>query len=89
MDVARAAQNTLTIWQKKSKEDLPAPMQIIGGKTLGHQHWLLVQVREEGLVDGTPLMTDKANRWLGYAQGYLVAEGVLTLEECKFANLLA
>jgi hypothetical protein len=31
--------------------------------------------------------SEKANRWLGYVQGVLVAKGWATLDQCKQANM--
>jgi len=89
MIVAKAAANTLTIWSKEFARtsqrgpDLPPPVRSPDGTGLNHQHWLLVQVVSEEIVG------EKAHRWLSYAQGYLVAVHELTLDQCKYANLLA
>jgi hypothetical protein len=93
MDVKKAAENTLIIWHKKASipiQDAPSPLIFDGeakqsehGVGLMHQRWLLEQV-SEGIITG-----DKAHRWLGYAQGFLVRDGVLTMAECRFANLLS
>lgn len=82
MDVKQAAINTLKIWSKNF--ELPdKAIRNLTGDTLGHQRWLLEAVRD-GVVDG-----DKAHRWLAFAQGYLVAEEVVSLNDCKYANVFS
>lgn len=49
----------------------------------GHLVWMLMQAIQHG-VDGK---TDKANRWLGFVQGSMAADGYATVEELKRANM--
>lgn len=53
------------------------------GKGLEHALWMLNEIIE-GKVSH-----EKGHRWLGYAQGLLVADGRASLESCKYANLLS
>lgn len=53
------------------------------GATPEHAVWMLNQI-----VDGE-VEHDKAHRWIGYAQGVLVSEKVVSLEQCKAANQAA
>lgn len=45
------------------------------GETLEHAYWMLEEIKR-GEVTG-----EKGHRWLGYAQGLIVVEGVLYLED--------
>lgn len=48
--------------------------------SLMHLVSMSARMMEGGMSDA------KLGRWLGYAQGVLVARGLLTLEECKEIN---
>lgn len=50
------------------------------GRKASHAIWML-----EGIRDGY-IQHEKGHRWLGYAQGLLVAHEVLTLDEVKGIN---
>lgn len=52
------------------------------GNTQGHLLWMLHTVTGWG-------NTEKAHRWLGYAQGLAVMLGLCTLEQMKYLNLEA
>lgn len=49
----------------------------------GHLLWML----QEATLFYTAGKVEKANRWLGYAQGVIAAKGWATLEELKRANM--
>ena len=49
-------------------------------KTKDHALWML-----DGISMGY-VQHEKAHRWLGYAQGLLVAHGEINLEEAKLIN---
>ena len=53
------------------------------GKTVEHAYWMLLGIAG-GYIQG-----EKAHRWLGYAQGILVSEGVVELEEMKRINKIS
>jgi hypothetical protein len=80
MNVSAAASNTLLIWQKNIEANLPKPEREDTGLTLGHQHWLLLEVMNEN-IEG-----EKAHRWLSWAQGVLTSRGQVSLTDCKYAN---
>jgi hypothetical protein len=80
IDATKAARNTLAWWSFRAKGKLPQPRRSVTGNTVAHQHWILRAVIS-GEVSGS-----KAERWLCYAQGYLVAKGALSLGNCKLAN---
>lgn len=82
MNISKAASNTLLLWTKNCKEKLPEPKRTKLGIELCHQHWLLLEVFNEKVLG------EKAHRWLSWAQGVLAANGVLSLEDCKYANVL-
>jgi hypothetical protein len=82
MEIDQAAINTLFLW-KKNKDILPDPVREESGKGLGHQRFVLEEVKAERVTG------EKAHRWLGRAQGYLVAEGEISLADCKYANVFA
>ena len=50
------------------------------GKGINHATWML-----EGIAEGY-IQYDKAQRWLGYAQGLLVSDGIMVLGEMKDIN---
>ena len=52
------------------------------GKTVAHAYWML-----QGIAQGY-IQHEKAHRWLGYAQGIIVAWNEGTLDEMKLANKL-
>lgn len=52
------------------------------GNTQGH---LIYMLRRITTWDNT----QKAHRWIGYAQGLAVMLGLITLEQCKEINLAA
>lgn len=83
MDVAKAAEHTLTLLRKNMTDPLPGPAQAEDGQGLKHQLFVLYSVKDGEVVG------EKAHRWLGWAQGALSAMDLLSLEECKYANLLA
>jgi hypothetical protein len=92
VDITQAARNTIKIWHKRLQEDakgriaevpLPTPRCNEEGKNLPHQHYLLLEVAE-GRITG-----EKAHRWVGYAQGYLVNDGILSLNDVKYAVLFS
>ena len=58
---------------KKSKRDPE-------GKGVEHAIWMLVGIKL-GYIQH-----EKSHRWLGYAQGLLVGENVISLEVAKTAN---
>ena len=57
-----------------------APERSPSGQGREHAKWLLTGI-ESGYIE-----SEKANRWLGYAQCILVYENALTLHECKQIN---
>lgn len=77
IDARKAARSTLQWWAFRARGELPAPRQSNEGRGFAHQHWVLRQVIAGGVTG------DKAERWLCYAQGYLVAMGQLDLDHCK------
>jgi hypothetical protein len=83
MQTTRAARNTVVLWEKTSSGPLPGPKQADDGMDLHHVRYVLNEV-EYGRITG-----EKAHRWLGWAQGYLMSQGLLTLDDCKYANVLA
>ncbi len=50
------------------------------GKTKKHAMWML-----RGIMEGY-IQHEKAHRWLGYAQGMLVCQGALILEDVECIN---
>ena len=52
----------------------------LDGRSSHHAAWML-----QGIAFGY-IQHDKAQRWLGYAQGILVANGVVTLTAMKRVN---
>lgn len=50
--------------------------------SIGHLRSMYARIME----GQQPFSEAKLGRWLGYAQGVLVAQGVLTLDECKKIN---
>jgi hypothetical protein len=55
----------------------------VEGRKPGHALWMLGEI-ESGRIEG-----NKAQRWLGYAQGLLVALDLVDLHEMKEANRAA
>jgi len=51
------------------------------GKGLSHAAWML-----EGIEKGY-IQHEKAHRWLGYIQGLMVTNGVVTLKDVKSINV--
>jgi hypothetical protein len=52
-----------------------------------HLRWMVEQIGgRPGLVPIAGMTTDKAQRWLGYIQGVLVAQGRASLVEMKQLN---
>lgn len=81
-DASLAALNTMRAVGGRSKLPLPG-VRDPKGRSLAHAAWMLdaLAARE---VEG-----NKAQRWLGYAQGLLVHGGQLSLDDAKEANRLA
>lgn len=52
------------------------------GTSLEHLRGMLRQMMD------TNMPPDKQNRWLGWAQGVLTAQGCLSLEQCKEINAM-
>lgn len=50
------------------------------GNNPAHIRWMTIEMEKESMSD------DKANRWLGYIQGWMVANDYATLEDCKIVN---
>ena len=50
------------------------------GQSTDHARWML-----KGIADGY-IQHEKAHRWLGYAQGILVASDLVQLSDMKAAN---
>lgn len=76
MDAQKAAAITL----ERLGQHAPAARRSEEGNTTEHAIWML-----NGIIAGY-IQHDKAQRWLGYAQGVLVADGMITLDGCKTAN---
>ncbi len=57
------------------------------GKSVGHIKWMLEQIIS-GELD-KPDNNEKAHRWLGYAQGLFVAEGITTMDDLREINVNA
>lgn len=74
----RAAQATLAA--VNGGIELPFPVEDPEGKSLAHATWML------DLVASREISGDKAQRWLGYAQGLLVMHGKATLGQLKEVN---
>ena len=75
MDTFRAATEILA----SLPEDVKAERDL-DGRTSHHAAWML-----QGIALGY-IQHDKAERWLGYAQGLLVANATFTLEAMKRVN---
>lgn len=89
---SRAARHTLTFARESSyapsmgalfDQVLADPERSEDGRGFHHAIWLLKEIALERVIG------EKAHRWLAYAQGLLVAQAVLTLNQCRIANLLA
>jgi len=82
MNVVNAARNTIHI---VSKNCLQAPIPERNEKGIGLQHaaWMLTEIVEKRITG------EKAHRWLGYAQGLLVADNAASLNDCKYSNVFA
>lgn len=50
-----------------------------GGERLEHCAWMCKRI----LTETSSFGEVKANRWLGFVQGWLVADGVFTIDECR------
>ncbi len=72
-----AAENTL---ERLSVADNQNAQRNKYGEGVPHAVWMLI-----GVAQGY-IQNDKAQRWLGYAQGLLKPKGHITLEGCKTAN---
>lgn len=90
MDLIKAALNTQTLVIKHYEGTAVRIHQVIenperseDGNGLHHAIWMLNEIISSKLTG------EKAHRWLGYAQGLLVEQKVLTLQDCKYANVLA
>jgi hypothetical protein len=83
MRLNRAASNTELMWGKNSPDPLPDPRQSDAGDDLAHVRYVIRCVAD-GIIEG-----EKGHRWLGWAQGFLVASGMLTLVDCKYCNVLS
>lgn len=89
MRLGQAAANTQTLWQKNFETQggtetfMWVPERDEEGKTTQHVMYVLNELMQ-GNVTG-----EKGHRWLGWAQGWLCAHGCLTLEDCKYANVLS
>lgn len=79
MDIERAADRTL---DAVSKQPCSAGRSEVGD-TADHACWML-----EGIRDGY-VQHEKGHRWLGYAQGLLIARGMLTLDKAKDINKMS
>ncbi len=75
IDVAIAAKLT-----KKATGGSHTATRDLEGRTKEHAMWMLA-----GVADGY-IRGDKAQRWLGYAQGILVVGGDLSLVDAKAIN---
>ena len=75
MNLEEAAEDTLEAVRGKL-----SAMRYEDGNSGAHACWML-----EGIRDGY-VQHEKGHRWLGYAQGLLVAFGELTLDEAKRIN---
>lgn len=60
-------------------KDIPGERDI-DGETVEHAKWML-----NGIIMGY-VQYEKAHRWLGYAQGILVATQSASLDQVKIAN---
>lgn len=79
---AEAARLTLAAVEEGLHSDrLPAPARDPEGNTLAHMVWMREEMSRGDQSDA------KANRWLGYIQGWLVAMGLATLDDCKKTNM--
>lgn len=55
------------------------PIEDVNGRGVRHMLWMLLKV----VVLDPDMTLDKANRWLGYVQGWLVASLHAELEDVK------
>lgn len=83
MNLRIAAKHNLQLIEKNGLGQIVAADQADDGKGAGHALWMLNKI-VDGQIDG-----EKGHRWLGYAQGVLVSEGFLSLEQAKIANVLS
>lgn len=89
MNLQQAASNTKLLWKKNVEQQAkPVPLMWLpkrseDGKGVQHIMFVLDEV-EDGRVAG-----EKGHRWLGWAQGFLCAQGDLSLDDCKYANVLS
>ena len=67
--------------QRRKKNDFTT-RQDPEGRSIGHMWWMLEQLQPKGKIYDH----DKAQRWLGYAQGMMVVYGVATLDELRELN---
>ncbi len=78
MNVLTAAQSTINILIDGSHDH--ESVRDLKGQSVGHAVWML-----SGIILGY-IQDAKAHRWLGYAQGILVAQNKTTLEDVKNIN---
>ncbi len=83
MDVQIAAFNTIKAWQADWPKHLPFPLALEDpeGLRLHHALWMLEEIQRQ-----PTWKNDKANRWLGYAQGLLATYRVMPLTQLKAIN---
>ena len=70
-------------WASWTRRVLPAPERSDEGNTPAHALWMLGEIASGNVVG------NKAQRWLGFAQGVLVALNLAHLHEMKGANRTA
>lgn len=85
MNLKAVAQGIIDFRDAKDKidgltQDPINPNRADDGRGIEHAFWMLNEIIQ-GKVEG-----EKGHRWLGYAQGILVHEDELTLEEAKLLN---
>lgn len=78
MNIKIAAVNTLEILN--NVHHVLADERSVYGNTAEHAKWMLCGIVQDYITG------EKAHRWLGYAQGLLVAQGLLTLGQAKECN---
>lgn len=74
-----------TLKKIKDKNVMMDQFPTLTDATIEHLETMLFKIREADLT-GNRFSTSKVGRWLGYAQGVAVANGWLTLSECKEIN---
>ena len=78
MNVVTAAQSTLELLRVRDKSVYPC--RDSEGRNIQHAVWML-----DGIILGY-IQAEKAQRWLGYVQGLLIALNKLTLDDAKSIN---